>query len=632
MILIKRNKYNLKTIFIVFFFFSYYLFFLSLEGCFEGEDFCCMKLKWIKVKLIEELVSCFIMIILFELMIIKIISKYHLIHFIIIFTLFYIYSHGIEFHDHGYYNIKYYLIILLFFVILLLLFKVLLSIKKRSIIILYFCCTIIVLLLLKKLTYGFIDCKEWIKGLNNTSIDNNKEKYGCQIKIPKYCPFKIGKHILYMNKECRTSSIDPRQNLIKDSKSPFIHKNTLNIGYPLVNKDENLFLSKNYYSLEKYYLNNLIDMNNETLLKSLNDKKPEINIDFSKNKLGTMNINVIFNKSLSDERKKLEIYNNPYSKNIMLLYIDSVSRANSIRQLRKTLKFFEKFMSFKGNYNPKYPSENFHSFQFFKYHSFHHMTVGNYPVLFYGNFRSNKNRLITLTLKKNGYITGYSSDNCWIDFTNAFHDFSFDDIYDHQFVICDPNKKLPSSQMDCLYKKIHVAYQFEYIDQFWRKYKENRKFATLLTNIAHEGSLEKLKYIDNMMYDFFNNLYNNNLLKETSIFLLSDHGVGVPSIYYLNDFFKFELVLPMFYLLVNDRKDVVYEKQYENLNKNQQTFITAFDIYYTLVNLIYGDKYNSQKDINENIVGKKGISLFNEINQKVRSPKIYDPMEKYVCV
>lgn len=88
----------------------------------------------------------------------------------------------------------------------------------------------------------------------------------------------------------------------------------------------------------------------------------------------------------------------------------------------------------------------------------------------------------------------------------------------------------------------------------------------------------------------------------------------------------------MFYLLVNDRKDVVYEKQYENLNKNQQTFITAFDIYYTLVNLIYGDKYNSQKDINENIVGKKGISLFNEINQKVRSPKIYDPMEKYVCV
>ena len=232
--------------------------------------------------------------------------------------------------------------------------------------------------------------------------------------------------------------------MIENSKSPYINKNTLYIGYPLVNKNEKLFPSRNFTSLKKYFLNNLIDMN------------------------------------------------------IMILYFDSVSRAYSIRQLRKTLKFFEKFMPYKGNYHPNYSSQNFHSFQFFKYHSLHWYTVGNYPVLYYGNFRNKNNKLITLTLKKNGYITGYSADNCFIDFTNSFHDFSFDDIYDHQFLMCDPNKKLASSKLNCLYEKIHVEYMFEYIEQFWRKYKENRKFITLLTNFAHEGSLEMLKYIDNI--------------------------------------------------------------------------------------------------------------------------------------
>ena len=210
-----------------------------------------------------------------------------------------------------------------------------------------------------------------------------------------------------------------------------------------------------------------------------------------------MNINVNFNKTLSAQRKELEKYTNPYSKNIVILYIDSVSRAYSIRQLRKTLNFFEKFMPYEGNHNPKFPTENFHSFQFFKYHSLYYYTVGNYPVLFYGNFRNKKNKLITQTLKQNGFITAYTADNCFIDFTNCFHNFSFDDIYDHQFVMCDPNKKLASSKLNCLYERIHVEYMFEYISKFWRKYKENRKFVSLLTNFAHEGSLELLKYIDN---------------------------------------------------------------------------------------------------------------------------------------
>ena len=75
-----------------------------------------------------------------------------------------------------------------------------------------------------------------------------------------------------------------------------------------------------------------------------------------------MQINLNYHKNLSEERKKLEINSKPFSENIIILYFDSVSRANSIRELKKTLNFFEKFMKYKKSDLNK----GFHSFQFLK--------------------------------------------------------------------------------------------------------------------------------------------------------------------------------------------------------------------------------------------------------------------------
>ena len=107
---------NVNVLNFVFFSLSYYLFFLSLEKCNDGESVCCRKFDWMKKKVIEEIISLFITIILLELILFKKSSKLHIIHFIIIFILFYYYSHGIDFDDHGYYNIKYYFVIIIPFI------------------------------------------------------------------------------------------------------------------------------------------------------------------------------------------------------------------------------------------------------------------------------------------------------------------------------------------------------------------------------------------------------------------------------------------------------------------------------------------------------------------------------------
>jgi len=302
-----------------------------------------------------------------------------------------------------------------------------------------------------------------------------------------------------------------------------------------------------------------------------------------------------------------------------------------MRQLKKTLKFFERFISFKGNINPKFPKENYHSFQFFKYHSHQFYTAGNYPILFYGNHRNESNKYITLYLKRNGYMTSYTADTCYNDFTRSFHNFSFADIYDHHYALCDPNFIEQTTKLYCFYgKKIHVEFMLEYVNQFWRNYKDNRKFSLFLTNFAHEGSYEKLKYIDNLIYKFFSNLFNEHLLEETSILLLSDHGIAIPSIYFLTEFYKYERNLPMLYLLINDRKNISYESQYKYLNQNQQTFITGFDIYNTIINLIYGDKFGTEET--KESISIYGKSLFSEINPMSRNPKYYSSMDLYVCI
>ena len=129
-------------------------------------------------------------------------------------------------------------------------------------------------------------------------------------------------------------------------------------------------------------------MNNSIAIKSLNNSIPEVSFDFTKNKIGDININLYFNQTLSDERMKLESNTQLYLNNILIVFIDSVSKANSQRQLKKIMKFFEKFMPYKGNNNPRFPSQNFHSFQFFKYHAHEFHTRGYYPVLFYGRYKN----------------------------------------------------------------------------------------------------------------------------------------------------------------------------------------------------------------------------------------------------
>ena len=648
--LLKKTNYNL-LISCSFFFLSYYLYYKSLEKCFQGFDICGTKNNWISLKLSEAVLSSFILALLIESMIYRIVSKFHLIHTIIFYYLIFNYSHGLDFQDHGFYN--FFGCIFIIFLILILMLPLnglIFFIKKKNYIyiLIYLFSTIFFIIMFYYIFFiHYMNCNNWEKGLNNTYIENNKNKYACNIIFPKICQFKLGMKFFDITNlngvNCNKKKENTKLKLLKFSNHKNINNQTKRIGFPLLNKDKRIFLAikDNDNKIYKYASNYLTDMDNEDLVnKIFKNNYPEIIIDYTNNQYGELIINITFNETLSKERKLLEKNSLPFSENIMIIYIDSVSRANSIRKLKKSLKFIEKFMSFKGGYHPRYPSENYHSFQFFKYHSFTSYTRNNYMQLFYGNSYGsvNEKKMVRITkyLKENGYITSYINDMCLREPTNTGHNMDYEEIGDHEWLICDPNmKSVHSHTIRCLYNKLSTEYAYEYGNQFWRKYKNNRKFLSIITNDGHEGTLEVIKYIDDALFNFLNNLYNDNLFKNSSIFLLSDHGTAAPSPYYITNFYQIERHLPMLYIICNDRKNISYDRQYQYIHKNQQILITGYDIYNTIGNLIFGDKYNiipNKTKIYDTPKTNLGISLFNEINPKTRTPKKYKNMDKNFCV
>ena len=635
----KENSIYENIFHFALFIISYIFYFASLLGCYEGEDLCSKKPLWVIFAILSLLISIIISIILFSLMIHNRVSQLNLIHFIIAYILFYQYSHDTLSEDHGYYNFLFFFsFVWLSIFVELLVHGLVLLIKSRY---RYFIFLIIILLIISFILIykiNLVNCDEWSLGLNNTYLQNDKNKYGCQIKLPKVCTYKIFQNTQDITKikkiDCTKEKKDARKILLNTLTSPFVNNNTKKVGYPKTNADEIGGIDgKDKWVLLNYTYENMLDMNNIT--REI-EHWPEQIVDFTKKEIGELNINLTYNDTLSKERKKLEKNSNPYANNIMILYIDSVSRACAMRQLKKTMSFFEKFMPYQGSHHEKYPNENFHSFQFFKYHCFRMFTAGNYPLLFYGNkIEANDLVLITKYLKENGYVTNYCSDECKKDNTRTHHNFTKSEMYDHQMLLCDPNvEPMNKKKKKCLYGNINTYHLYEYGKQFWTKYKDNRKYSALVTNDGHESTLEALKYSDDIIYNYLTSLYNDNLLKDTTILMVSDHGTGLPSIYYLNDFFQIEHRLPMLFILVNDRKNVSYNEQYYNIQQNQQTFVTAYDFYNTIGYLLYGDKYvDILNKTNDNDTPKSsfGQSLFDYIDPKTRSPKNYENMDTNIC-
>ena len=568
-------------------------------------------------------------------------GKYFL-HYI--YTLpFYIYFimtyHGAETIDHGMYNSIGWILVLVILVPLLLFSFVIINLiikKKFKTIIIIFAIILLIILIYNNLP-GF-SCEDWDLGLNNTRIHNDENLYPCQILMPgkNKCYLKKFDGVFDFSKIFRPSC--SAEKIIKNEKKVFLNSlekrffgiSKLNhFGYPIttVPGKYGFNSTKDLKEFQDLINHNIIKMDLYNKHNYPNQPHPEVEVFFDENDYGEIKINVRRNETLSRERKKIAENKTSLYNNVLIIYLDALARNHFLRKIHRVAKYIEPFLI----YNLNETEKQYTAFQFFKYNTLKGLTLPNIKPMFYGvNLTEPNGENLVKYFKEQGYVTGHTGTTCGKEIfsvNSMIQSQALDlDNWDHENIamFCDENffnssytiyKGVVSVLKRCLYGKYAFEYMIEYTKQFWNLYPDNKKFFRIHFNEGHEPTMELVKYMADPLFDFVKYFFDNNLLNDTFIFILSDHGNHLPGPWAIlrpQDYVIESTLGTLFFVVPNNEK--LYKNGlYDIIHKNQQTFITPYDIHDTLIHLAYGDQKVSKR------YSTRGSSLLVDI----------DPMERY---
>lgn len=142
----------------------------------------------------------------------------------------------------------------------------------------------------------------------------------------------------------------------------------------------------------------------------------------------------------------------------------------------------------------------------------------------------------------------------------------------------------------------------------------------MISNDAHEGTGELIKYFDDALHDFLIEIFTKYFDEKTIIIFLSDHGNSLVGGYelMLSEDKNFEEVLGFLniFLPINSTYNEIMEY-------NEQRFVTPYDIFGTFIDILFS-KGNEPKFY------YNGQSLLEKINGLERTCKNYKELRNYV--
>ena len=618
------------------------LYHISLMPCEKDPSECTIKHGMIFYVTIGVLtaISSVLYAIFISLTLYKLKHFIHYLYTVPVFCYFIMEYNGTETIDHGFYNACGWVgILLIFLPILLFTYKIIDLIRaKNYYIILSIFVVILILVIIYNNLSGF-SCDYWDLGLNNTRIDNDKNIYPCKVLHP-------GKNKCYLRKmdgffdfskifrpSCAAEDIIGKEKKIfLDSLSTkyFGVSNLNHFGYPMTTFSDkySMYSVRDLKDFQDRINRNIIKMDLYNEHNYPNEPYPEVEVFFDENNYGNISINITRNETLSRERKEIAKNTHSLFDNVLVLYVDALSRNHFQRKIHKVSKYIEQFMP----YNLNETEKPYTTFQFMKYNTLKGLTLPNIKSMFYGIHLEESNGVnVVKYFKKQGYVTGHTGTTCGKEIFSVnglLQSQHLDyDSWDHENIamFCDPNffdarypinKGVASVLKRCLYGKYGFEYMIEYTKQFWNLYPDNKKFFRIHFNEGHEGSMELVTYMADPFFEFVKYFFENNLLNDTFIFIVSDHGnhmVGPWAILRPNDYVIESTLATLFFIIPNNQK-LYQDGLYDKIQKNQQIFVTPYDVHDTMVDIAYGTD-----EPDPLAFSKRGNSLLIDI----------DPMDRY---
>ena len=609
---------------------SFFFYFISFRGCEGTQSYCLVTLSpsfFYLIGVYIMICSLITLYIIYEALNNKI-SKIHLFYYVpLLIYLLYFYDNGSDLSHHGSYNKMVFYFLIVSFIILFLIFCLLKYIYANYKIIFIS----LTLSFIWILIYTYIkitkNCNVWYDGLNGIRLENNPKFDKCKIVHPKRCwinsidgVFDVSR---ILNENCNNFRGGEKAELLKYLSPRF--NLTQNFGYPITTK----YTWLNQSHFDRFFNNvmaDMIDLDKIDYSKIDDDLKPEVVLKFDPvTEMGKIDIKINRNEILAKERN--DIYNTllpkdkPKYNNILLLYIDAISRPEFIRAMKNTEKYLSKYFN----------SSEKSFYQMMKYHNFIFFTQQNVNPMFFGESMFNSNGTSILKhIKKKGFITGHSNNICTrqlYDIEDNYTENIEYDNFDHENIamMCDPNFYNPENRFTpymgpysirrrCLYGRDTFEYILEYGEKFWKTYSKEHKFLRLSFQDAHEGTLEVVKYLDVKLAEFLEKFDRKGYLKDTAVFLVSDHGnnmVGIYNIFQFEDY-VLEKTLGTWFMLLPKKKEI--DEKF--LEINQQRLVSPYDIHDTLLDM-FGYHQNNT------IFSRKGQSVYKEVNGLERNCDYY---------
>ena len=609
---------------------SFFFYFISFRGCEGTQSYCLVTLSpsfFYLIGVYIMICSLITLYIIYEALNNKI-SKIHLFYYVpLLIYLLYFYDNGSDLSHHGSYNKMVFYFLIVSFIILFLIFCLLKYIYANYKIIFIS----LTLSFIWILIYTYIkitkNCNVWYDGLNGIRLENNPKFDKCKIVHPKRCwinsidgVFDVSR---ILNENCNNFRGGEKAELLKYLSPRF--NLTQNFGYPITTK----YTWLNQSHFDRFFNNvmaDMIDLDKIDYSKIADDLKPEVVLKFDPvTEMGKIDIKINRNEILAKERN--DIYNTllpkdkPKYNNILFLYIDAISRPEFIRAMKNTEKYLSKYFN----------SSEKSFYQMMKYHNFIFFTQQNVNPIFFGESMFNSNGTSILKhIKKKGFITGHSNNICTrqlYDIEDNYTENIEYDNFDHENIamMCDPNFYNPANRFTpymgpysirrrCLYGRDTFEYILEYGEKFWKTYSKEHKFLRLSFQDAHEGTLEVVKYLDVKLAEFLEKFDRKGYLKDTAVFLVSDHGnnmVGIYNIFQFEDY-VLEKTLGTWFMLLPKKKEI--DEKF--LEINQQRLVSPYDIHDTLLDM-FGYHQNNT------IFSRKGQSIYKEVNGLERNCDYY---------
>lgn len=329
-----------------------FIYMFTLQGCYDTQARCLEKYP---IRIVQYMILVIIFCsLLYVIQILLWIYKYtdykqSVVMFTIVTFVCFLYDTGTDLQSHGAYNrIILMIFIVLWFSLVFMFLNIGYYLFRKPIIT---TCLIVLFLFLSYLKIHYMikgSCDGWDVGFKGTTIQNPASS-GCKITPPKICYYVIFEGYFDLSRllgdRYDNMGSDNFEN-VSPNLSPNDPKQWI-LGYPRT-EGWNIFPDSVYGKIQKKAMKEVVNMKDRTVPEFVKNRI-EVTTDFTVEP-PKVNIDIKVDQKLIEERRKLFKTKNTKDalvKNVLYLFIDSVSRNNFKHKLPKFYKWIEQF------YNPE---------------------------------------------------------------------------------------------------------------------------------------------------------------------------------------------------------------------------------------------------------------------------------------